>query len=167
MGYADKIASVRDFEQTVRADTWDNKGKPHGTVYKRVRWIRPNYLRIDQVGPGDTYALYFNGGSGWEILPNKTVADLAAGELKFARGYLTGLNLNFWLADRDPNYVITSTAPHIITIVTKDDPSRTTEITLDPATSLPVKQASLSHADPDRPVPAEDRFDQWESAIRN
>jgi hypothetical protein len=163
LGGAEKIASVRDFEQIVRAETWDNEGKPHGTVRKRVRFIRPNYLRIDQVGPDDTYVLYFDGTSGWEILPDKTVADLAGGELRFARGYLTGLSLNFWLADRDAAYEFKSKEPNVISIATKDDPSNATDIALDPVTFLPVKQTSLSHADPDRPVPSEERFSQWET----
>jgi len=39
--------------------------------------------------------LYFDGAAGWEILLDKTAADFAGGELRFARGYLTGLSLNF------------------------------------------------------------------------
>jgi len=60
LGGAQKIASIRDFEQIVRADTWDNRGRPHGQVRKRTRWIRPDILRLDQVGPDDTYVLYCN-----------------------------------------------------------------------------------------------------------
>jgi len=54
LGGAEKIASVRDFEQTVRADAWDYSGNPMGVVHKRVRFVRPSYLRVDQVGRGDT-----------------------------------------------------------------------------------------------------------------
>jgi hypothetical protein len=104
LGGAEKIASVRDFEQTVRADAWDYSGNPMGIVRKRVRFVRPSYLRVDQVGRGDTYVLYFDGTSGWEILPDGTVAELKGGELTFARNYLNGLELNTWLADRDPRY---------------------------------------------------------------
>lgn len=163
LGGAEKIASVRDFEQRVRADTWDNNGRPLGEVRKRVRWIRPNYLRIDQVGPYNTYVVYFDGTSGWEILPDKTVADLAGGELRFAQGYLAGVSLNSWLADRDPDNVFTSSAPNVIVITTESDPSHRTEITLDPVTFLPVKQTGISLADPDHPVPSETRPDQWET----
>jgi hypothetical protein len=49
LGGAEQVVSVLDFEQSVRADTWDNEGKPHGAVYKRVRWIQRNYLRRDKV----------------------------------------------------------------------------------------------------------------------
>jgi len=58
IGGADRIASIRDFEECVHADSWDDDGKPHGTVFKRVRFVRPRHLRIDQVGPGDSYVLY-------------------------------------------------------------------------------------------------------------
>src|SRR5580698_331416 len=74
LGGAERIASIRDFDDSVRADAWYSDGRPLGAVRKRTRWIRPNYLRLDQVGPTDTYVLYFDGTSGWEILPDKTVA---------------------------------------------------------------------------------------------
>ncbi len=163
LGGADRIARVRDFEQIVRADTWDNDGKPHGLVRKRTQWVRPNILRLDQVGPDDTYVLYFNGVSGWEILPDKTVADLAGGELKFAQNYLRYFDLNLWLADRDSQTAIESPAPNVLDISDKDDLSRKIEITLDPLTSLPVKQTSISLADPDHPAASETRFEQWEA----
>lgn len=161
LGGSEKIAAIRDFEQTVRADTWDNTGKPHGEVRKRTRWMRPNLLRLDQVGPDDTYVLYFNGTSGWEILPDKSVADLIGGELKFAQNYLRNFDLNLWLADRDPIFLIKSPAPHVVAITIRGDPSRKLEITLDPITSLPMKQTSISLADPNNPVPSETRYDKW------
>jgi hypothetical protein len=163
LGGAEKIASVRDFEESVRADAWYSDGRPLGEVRKRTRWITPNYLRLDQVGPGDTYVLYFEGTSGWEILPDKTVANLAGGELKFAQNYLRGLNLNFWLADRDPSRVITSSGPNVIVVSTKGDSSQRTEFTLDPVTFLPVKETDISLSNPDHPVPSESRLEQWQA----
>src|SRR2546423_11739753 len=65
LGGAEKIASVRNFEESVRADAWYSNGRPLGEVRKRTRWIRPNYLCLDQVGPTDTYVLYFDETSGW------------------------------------------------------------------------------------------------------
>ncbi len=161
LGGAEKIASVSNFEESVRADAWYSDGRPLGEVRKRTRWIRPNYLRLDQVGLTDTYVLYFDGTSGWEILPDKTVARLAGGELKFAQNYLSGLNLNFWLADRDPSRVITSSGPNVIVVSTKGDSSQRTEITLDPVTSLPVKETDISLSDPNHPAPSETRLEQW------
>jgi len=148
LGGADKIAAVRDFEESVRADAWYSDGRPLGEVRKRTRWIRPNYLRLDHVGPTDTYVLYFDGTAGWEILPDKTMADLAGSELRFARNYLTGLNLNSWLADREPAKVISSSGTNVIVVSTKGDSSQRTEITLDPATFLPAKQTDISLSDP-------------------
>ncbi|MGO9271960.1 MAG: hypothetical protein ACLQOO_17130 [Terriglobia bacterium] len=162
LGGAEKIASIHDFEETVRADAWHDDGSPIGEVPKRTRWVRPNLLRLDQVGPGDTYVLYFNGVSGWEILPDKTVADLAGGELKFAQHYLWGFDLNLWLADRDPRYVITSTAPYVVSISDKDDPSDRNEFTLNAKTFLPLKTGSISMADPSRPVRDETRLEGWQ-----
>ena len=50
------------------------------------------------------------------MLPDKTVADLVGGELKFAQNYLLDFNLNLWLAGRDPHYVISSPAPYVLAI---------------------------------------------------
>jgi len=163
LGGAEKIASVRDFEESVRAQAWHNDGRSMGDVRKRTRWIRPNILRLDQVGAEDAYVLYFDGTGGWEILPDKTVANLAGGELKFAQNYLSGLNLNFWLADRDPSRVITSSGPYVIVVSTKDDSSHRTEFTLDPVTFLPVKETDISLSDPNHPVPSESRLEQWQA----
>src|SRR5262249_16037471 len=87
LGGRDKIAAIRDLEEWVRADAWDDEGKPHGEVYKRTRWIWPNVLRLDQVGPGNSYVLFSNGTSGWEVLPDKGLVELAGDELDYARGY--------------------------------------------------------------------------------
>jgi hypothetical protein len=147
----------------VRADARYSDGRPLGKVRKRTRWIRPNHLRLDQVGPGDTYVLYFDGTGGWEILPDKTVANLEGGELKFAQNYRSGLNLNSWLADRDPSRVITSSGPDVIVVSTKGDSSQRTELTLDPVTFLPVKETDISLSDPNHPVPSESRLEQWQA----
>ncbi|HXW92262.1 MAG TPA: hypothetical protein VEK33_17050 [Terriglobales bacterium] len=163
LGGADKIASIRDFEENVRAQAWHNDGRSMGEVHKRTRWIRPNILRLDQVGAEDTYVLYFDGTSGWEILPDKPLANFDAGDLKFAHNYLVGIVLNRWLADRDPNRVITSSGPNVIVVSTKGDSSQKTEITLDPATSLPMKETGISLSDPNHPVTRETKLEQWRS----
>jgi hypothetical protein len=131
---------------------------------KRVRFIRPSYLRIDQVGPGDSYVLYFDGSAGWEILPDKPgVVDLAEGELRFAEGYLNGMSLNSWLEDRDPDIVFTSPAPNVIAVTTRNNPTHINEITLDPVTLLPLRGEGISLADPDHPVKSETQFERWEA----
>ena len=161
LGGADRIASVRDFEESVRAQAWHNDGRSMGEVRKRIRWIRPSILRVDQEGAEDTYVLYFDGTSGWEILPDKPLANLDAADLKFAHNYVIGIVLNLWLADRDPNRVITSSGPNVIVVSTKGDSSQKTEITLDPATSLPMKETDISLSDPNHPVTRETKLEQW------
>ncbi len=162
LGGADKIAAVRDFDETVSAQTFNARGVPTGaTVRKRVRWIRPNILRLDQVGPGDTYILYFDGTGGWEILPNKTFALLAGSELQFAKNYLRGLDLKVWLADRDPQFTLTSPAPNVIDIADRANAGKKMEFTLDPATFLPVKNSAISISDTGQPIAQEMRLEQW------
>jgi hypothetical protein len=163
LGGADKIASIQDFEEIVRADAWHDDGRPMGVVRKRVRFIRPNYLRIDQLGREDTYVLYFDGSSGWEILPDGSVADLVGAELKFAEHYLWGFNLNLWLADRNPRYAITSPAPNVIAITDRKDPSVKEEFALDGSSFLPVKSGSVSEADPSHSVSRETRLESWQT----
>jgi len=163
LGGSDKIAAIQDFDQCVRADAWTDKGKPYGEVYKRTRWIRPNVLRLDQIGPGNSYVLYFNGVSGWEILPDKGFVELVGEELAFAKGYLNGIDLKSWLADRDSANVFTVSGTNVITISTKNDDSQKTEITLDIVTFLPVKEASISLADASHPVATRTRqFEGWD-----
>ncbi len=136
LGGADKIAAIRDLDWTIKAHTFDREGKPIGEVTKRTRWIRPNYLRLDQIGPGDTYVLYFDGKQGWEIVPDKGELDLAGGELEFAQTYLRGFMLNLWVADRTEGSTITSPAANVIRISSN---GKNTDITLDPATCLPAQ----------------------------
>jgi hypothetical protein len=147
LGGRNKIAAIRDLQECVRAHAWDDEGKPHGEVYKRTRWIRPNVLRLDQVGPGNSYVIYFDGMAGWEILPDKGFLQLAGDELDFARGYLNGLDVNVWLADGKANNIFSTSAPNVITISTRDDDSSRTEITLNSKTLLPEKEevVSISH----------------------
>ena len=171
LGGAKKIAAVRDFEETIRAEAWDANGGALGEVRKRTRWIRtPNVVRLDQRGPRGTYLLFFDGGSGsgWEILPDlespdlfKTIGNavaLTGGELQFAKGYLTGFELNLWLADQLPGYRVTSAAPDVLRI---EHGSDRTDFTLDPRTRLPLKSAGVSLADPNHPVPSEMRYEGW------
>jgi hypothetical protein len=162
LGSADKISAIRDYEQIVHADAWDFAGNAMGVVRKRVRFVRPSYLRVDQVGQRDTYVLYFDGKSGWEILPDGTVADLKGDELTFAHNYLYGFDLNIWLADRDPRYAIGSPAANVVSITAKDNSFPGTEITLDPASYLPVKETGVQHPDADHPASDETRLGQWQ-----
>jgi hypothetical protein len=136
LGGADKIAAIRDVDWTVTANTFDHEGKRIGNVTKRTRWIRSNYLRLDQIGPGDTYVLYFDGTKGWEILPDKRVSDLVGSELNFAKAYLAGFMLNAWLADRSGGFTITSPAANVIRLSSS---AGTTDITLNGVTSLPAQ----------------------------
>jgi hypothetical protein len=164
LGGGDKIAAIHEFEQQVRAQSWNgNTGQLIGDVVKRTRWIRPNYLRVDQVGPGSTYVLYFDGKTGWEILPGtEKVIDIVGGELMFAKNYVRTFTLNLWLADRDPSFRITSPSPNVVRIADGDSNSQN-DITLDPVSSLPVKTNSMSAADPAHPVPKEDVVTEWET----
>jgi len=171
LGGAKRIANVRDFEETIVAEAWDSRGTSLGEVRKRTRWMRrPNVIRVDQLGPRGTYVLYFDGdrGAGWEILPDLTSADrfkttekpieLSGGELKFAQGYLSGFELNEWLADQIPGYKVTSPTSGVLRIEHGGD---ATDFTLDEATGLPLKSTGVSLADPDHPVPAEIRYEAW------
>lgn len=166
-----RLAAVSDYEETIRAEAWDSRGGAVGQVWKRTRWMRArNVIRLDQRGARGTYVLYFDGnsGSGWEILPDLNGPDsfktsgkpveLVGGELQFARGYISGFELNLWLADRLPGYGVTAPKPNVLRIQHGDD---ATDFTLDSTTGLPAVSAGISLADPNHPVPAETRYDAW------
>jgi hypothetical protein len=163
LGGADRIAAIRDYEQVVRAESFDgNTGRSLGAVRKRTRWIAPGYLRVDQIGPGATYVLFFDGREGWEILPGtQRAVPLAGGELLFAQNYVRGFRHVSWLADRDSRYTITMPSQNVLRVA-DGDITHQLDITLDPATSLPVKTASISLSDPARPVASEELIKAWE-----
>lgn len=166
LGGAKNIAAIRDYEEIQSATPYSRDGKALGKVVKRTRWIRPNLLRLDQVGSGDTYVLYFDGTAGWEILPSKDekkIISLAGGELEFAQKYLRDLSFHVWLADRNPRYSIESPAANVIRIADSGDPAHELDITLEPGTGLPLKETTLSLADPGHPVPSETRFEEWQT----
>ncbi len=49
LGGAKRIAAVRDFDETIRAEAWDASGASLGDVRKRTRCMRsPNVLRLDR-----------------------------------------------------------------------------------------------------------------------
>jgi hypothetical protein len=165
LGGADKIAAIRDYDETERGNAWTKDGKLVGEVIKRTRWSRPSQLRLDQTGPGNSYILYFDGAAGWEILPtkgDKTVIDLVGGELQFAQKYIRDLDFHVWLADRDPRYRISSPEPNVIRIADSEDPSHQLEIALDPITWRPEKEITISLADPANPQPSERRIEEWQ-----
>jgi len=164
LGGAERIAAVRDYEEHVRAESWNgNTGQSLGEVRKRTRWIRPNHLRVDQIGPGSTYVLYFDGTAGWEILPGtQKVVEITGGELAFARSYIQGFALNAWLADRDPGVRITSPSPNVVR-VSDGDITHQYDLTLDSATWLPLKKSSISLSDPAHPIPSDDVMKEWET----
>lgn len=171
LGGAERIAAVRDYEETVEARTWNPDGSSLGQVRKRTRWMRnPNVIRLDQVGPRDTYVLFYDGSaaSGWEILPDrdspdpmKTTGkpiDLTGGELRFAQSYLSGFQFNQWLADRVPGFAVSSPAPNVLRISHGDNAD---DFTLDSATALPLKSSGVSLANPDHPVQREMHYEAW------
>jgi hypothetical protein len=64
--------------------------------------------------------------------------------------------LKLWLADRDSRYLVESPAENVIRISDKNDETNRIDITLDPVSSLPVKQTD---------GPTETRLEQW-SAVQ-
>jgi hypothetical protein len=161
LGGEDKIAAVHDFEEQIHGNMFDAKGKPLGEADKRIRWIRPNYLRLDQIGPFNTYALYFDGTSGWEILPDKSFKPLVGSELKFAQDYLRNFDLNVYLRDRDPRYRITSPETNVVHIERIDDPSDSEDFFLDPISGLPLHDGSLAPPDATHSHTSGMRFEAW------
>jgi hypothetical protein len=107
----------------------------------------PIFCGLIRWGPAIRTFCIFDGAAGWEILPNRTYALLAGSGLQFAKNYLRGLDLNVWLAERDPQFTLTSPAPNVIDIADSANAGKKMEFTLDPATFLPVKNSVISISD--------------------
>jgi hypothetical protein len=106
LGGADAISAIHDLEWTVQAEPFDHDGK----LIDQAELPSTQSSR-----PGHTYVLYFDGTSGWEILPGTSeVRDLVGGELDLAKRYLSGFMLNTWLADRTGRFTIASPAADAI-----------------------------------------------------
>lgn len=167
LGGSDRLAAVTDIDQHITADAWDDRGRHLGQVVKRIRWVAPGHLRMDQVGPGNTFVLYFDGTAGWEILPGGVAAiPLSDGELRFAQKQHRDFPLRMWLADRDAAFAVTSPAAHVLRIADRqqpDDPIHRVDLTLDPHSALPLVERTLSLAMPDRPSWFETRLSDWMS----
>jgi hypothetical protein len=167
LGGADRLAAVTDIEQRLTADAWDERGRHLGQIVKRIRWISPGHLRMDQVGPGNTFVLYFDGTDGWEILPGGTAAiPLSGRELRFAQKQHRDFPLRLWLADRDASSSVSSPAANVLRISGRqnpDDPTHRVDLTLDSRSALPVVERTLSLAMPDRPSVFETRLSDWMS----
>jgi hypothetical protein len=169
VGGIQKISAIRDYEEAVVAETFAASGEPRGTVRKRVRWIAPNFLRIDQTGPGSTYVLFFDGTSGWEILPDRASRDrtqggpidLVGAELKFAREYASSMIFKVWLADRMPGYSVSSPEENVIRVLY--DTGQGVDITLDSRTWLPVKESATPRQS-NVPAPQEMHYERWSIA---
>ena len=107
--------------------------------------------------------LYCDGATGWEILPGtQQVVELTGGELEFARRYVEGFRLNTWIADRDPRYRITSPSPNVVRI-SDGDITHQLDITVDAASSLPVKISTITLSDPAHPIPSAELTTEWET----
>jgi hypothetical protein len=169
LGGGDKLASVVDLEQRVSAELWNDRGWYLGRVVKRVRWIKPDLLRVDQIGPGDTYVLFFDGTSGWEILPgerSRGAIPLVGDELRFAHKTLRDFQMKVWLADRDRQYVLTSPAAHIVRIADQaspGDPTHQLELRLDPQSARPITMRTLTPITATRTVWGETRIHEWQT----
>jgi hypothetical protein len=165
LGGEAKIGAIKDYEEVGVGSVFSNSGRLMGQVRKRTRWIKSNHLRLDQQAPAATYVLYFDGTSGWEILPDVErragtttgqVIDLAGDELQFARGYLRDF-MSLWFLGPAEGISITAAAPNVIRIA---NGSTVQEITLDTATWHQIKQTTPS-ADPSKPPTQETTFSDW------
>jgi|SRR6267142_5692196 len=81
---------------------------------------------------------------------------------EFARRYVEGFRLNTWIADRDPRYRITSPSPNVVRI-SDGDITHQLDITVDAASSLPVKISAITLSDPAHPIPSDELTTEWET----
>jgi hypothetical protein len=161
LGGAEKLAAIRDYQWSIVGKSFGPGGQDLGEGTRTIRLVRPNHFRFDQVIPMGEVKMYFDGTQGWEITPDHGYQELTGGELEFAKGESSGFYLNLWIADRNPDYSITSGGPNIIRISHKG--AEPTNITVDPQTFLPIREAGVSLSNPDAPVPAYTEITEWQT----
>jgi hypothetical protein len=158
LGGADKLAAIRDYDWKIVAKIYGPGGQEGGEGVRRIRMVFPNHFRCDQTIPMGEVIWYFDGTKGWEITPDNGYATLAGGELEFVMREAGGFYLKLWLADRNPDFTISSGGPNVIRITYKGSP---TDITVDPQSGLPIRTASTILSNPDAPVPAYTEIKEW------
>lgn len=161
LGGAEKLAAIHDYDWKIVAKIYGPGGQEGGEGVRRIRLVFPNHFRCDQRIPMGEVIWYFDGKAGWEITPDHGYLELAGGELEFVRHEATGFYLKLWLADRNPDFTVTSGGPNVIRISHKGDAP--TEITVDPTSGLPIRTASTSLSNPDAPVLAYTEIKEWQT----
>lgn len=165
LGGEERIAGIRDFEESVTAETFASSGRALGSVQKRTRWIAPITCESTKSAQ-ETLTCCISTVPPAGSFPTEAVNEKAAGgaieligdELKFARQYLSGLTFKKWLADRQPGYAVSSPADDVVRIT--DDDRHSTDVTLDPKTWLPLAESS-PRMDVSKPPSTEMRIGSW------
>ncbi len=131
-GGADKLAAVKDFQETAEFVLTPAAGGLH--VKLRNRWMAPGFFRQDSEVPSGKIAAYYDGTQGWISTPQGEgpLVDL---QLDQVRGTLFRLYFRLLLSDRIPGRTLTTTGGGGIEVTSAAGDSAL--ITFDESTGLP------------------------------
>jgi hypothetical protein len=156
LGGAQKLASVRDFTQTIRVAM---EALPGGVTVKQVnRYLAPAVYRQDEDMPFGKIISYTDGASGWRSTPRGS-ATMTPAVLKMSQDELFRSLFVLMAADRDPSVQVKATAPRTVEIAKEDGFS--VRVEFDASTWLPLRKVYVA-ADPHGPpTEIEESYADW------
>ena len=157
VGGAEKIAQVKDFEETANFQLDPSAG---GMRVEQVdRWIAPEHFRQESNLPMGRISAYSDGQAGWIVTPQGS-GPLAGAQLKQVQGDLFRLYFRMLLSDRLPDRQVNYIGENTIEISGRN--GQMARLVVDPETGLPRKIVYDSVHVTGAPHTVEDEFVRFE-----
>ncbi|MBZ5584155.1 MAG: insulinase family protein, partial [Acidobacteriia bacterium] len=136
VGGADKLAAVKDFTRTTSVEV--DPSAPGGGIkaLETDQWVSPAALREDMEVSGRRIHSFLNGRSGWIATP-EGAGPLSGPQLKQVQGDLFRLYFRLLLSDALEGRTVNAIDQQTVEISTPA--GEAAQLTVDPATGLPVR----------------------------
>lgn len=138
VGGVAKLEAIKDLQQTATVQLDASAGGMRAT--QKNLWLKPNLFRQELDLPFGRVVTYTDGTQGWIKTPQGEGA-LAGPALQQAKGAIFRSWITLMLSDRDPDRTISAVSDSTLQITNKE--GRSTMLTIDPVSGLPIRQSYL------------------------
>jgi len=157
MGGADKLAAIRDSDESVEMAM--DAGAGGVKMKQRNRYAAPGYFRQDLELPFGKISTFSDGKTGWQATP-QGVVPMPPAVLKQVQAAIFRNILRLVVADRDASLKVNAVAEDTVEIVSSD--GHTVKLQFDPA-GLPLKEI-YQEAGPGGVAAIEQTYSDWRDA---
>ena len=157
MGGADKLAAIRDSDESVEMAM--DAGAGGVKMKQRNRYAAPGYFRQDLELPFGKISTFSDGKTGWQATP-QGVVPMPPAVLKQVQAAVFRNILRLVVADRDASLQVNAVADDTVEIVSSD--GHTVKLQFDPA-GLPLKEI-YQEAGPGGVAAIEQTYSDWRDA---